>query len=202
MHTATFYDRTTAYTGPDEIATVTGYGAIEPIGPRIDIPAVDGEWRWASFASLGGGAACLFHAVDGLLVRHDCIVPERSSDSRPKVGPADAVASAAIDELTARMAGTWGTGATVERLAEVYAPEAVHTARYLDRTMSYTGPEEIIKVAGLGGSVGTIGDRVDFEAPEGELAWASVADVGGGSVCIFRAVDGMVTRHDCVLPIR
>jgi hypothetical protein len=202
VHTATFYDRTAEYSGPDEIAMVVGYGAIEPIGPRIDLPAVDGEWRWASFASLGGGTACLFHAVDGLLVRHDCIVPERSSDSRPKAGLADAEASAAIDELTTRMAGTWGTGATVERLAEVYAPEAVHTARYQDRTMTYTGPEEIISVAGLGGSVSTIGERVDFEAPEGELAWASVADVGGGSVCLFRAVDGMVTRHDCVLPVR
>ena len=202
VHTATFYDRTTEYTGPDEIARVTGFGTMELIGPRIEIPAVDGEWRWASFASIGGGTACLFHAVDGLMVRHDCVVPERSTDSRPKVGLADAEASAAIDEVTERLAASWGSGTTVEQLAEAYAPDAVHTARYQGRTQSYTGPEEIITVAGLGGSVNPIGDRVDFQAPEGELAWASVADVGGGSVCIFRAVDGMITRHDCLLPVR
>lgn len=202
VHTATFYDRTTEYTGPDEIAAVTGYGGPEPIGPRIDIPAADGELRWASFVSLAGGTACLFHAVDGQIVRHDCVLPEQSTDSRAKVGLADAESSAAIDELTERFEGTWGSGATVESLAEVYAPDAVHTARFLGRSTSYTGPDEIIKVAGMGGKVNPIGDRVDFEAPEGELAWGSVADVAGGSVCIFRAVDGMITRHDCVLPIR
>jgi len=202
VHTATFYDRTTEYNGPDEIARVAGFGAIELIGPRIETPAADGEWRWASFAGMGGGTACLFRAVDGLMVRHDCILPERSTDSRPKVGLADAEASAAIDEVTERMAASWGSGTTVEQLAEAYAPDAVHTARYQGRTRSYTGPEEIITVAALGGSVNPIGDRVDFQAPEGELAWASVADVGGGSVCIYRAVDGMITRHDCLLPVR
>jgi len=201
VHTATFYDRTTEYTGPDEIAWVAGYGGIETLGPRIDLPAADGEWRWVSFGGLGGGSACLFHAVDGLLVRHDCIVPERSVDSRPKVGLAAAEASAAIDELATRLNDAWGRGTTVEKLAAVYAPDAVHTARHPGRTQSYTGPQEILSVAGFG-AVNPIGDRVDFEAPEGELAWASAADVGGGSVCVFRAVDGMVTRHDCVLPVR
>ena len=202
VHSATFYDRTREYTGPEEIAAVTGLGTIELIGPRIDLPAADGEWRWASFASLGGGTACLLHAVDGLMVRHDCIVPENSFDSRPKVGLADAEASAAIDDLAGRLNHSWETGTTVEKLAAVYAPDAVHTARHPGRTASYTGPEEIISVAGMGGSITTIGDRVDFEAPEGELAWASVASIGGGSVCLFRAVDGMVTRHDCLLPLR
>ena len=201
VHTATFYDRTREYTGPDEIAAVTGFGTIELIGPRIDLPAADGEWRWASFASLGGGTACLFHAVDGLMVRHDCVVPENSSGNRPKVGLADAEASAAIDDLAGRLNDSWGRGTTVEKLAAVYAPDAVHTARHPGRTATYTGPEEILSVAGFG-SVNPIGDRVDFEAPEGELAWASVADIGGGSVCLFRAVDGMVTRHDCLLPVR
>ncbi len=203
VHSATFYDRTREYTGPEEIAAVADVGgAIELIGPRIDIPAAEGEWRWASFASLGGGTACLFHAVDGQLVRHDCVVPERSTDSRPRVGLADAEATAAIDELAERLNDSWDRGTSVEQLATVYAPDAVHTARHPGRTASYTGPEEILSVTGFGGGVDLIGDRVDFEAPEGELAWASVASVGGGSVCLFRAVDGMVTRHDCILPVR
>lgn len=202
VHSAIFYDRTREYTGPEEIVAVAGYGGtIELIGPRIDLPAAEGEWRWASFASLGGGSACLFHAVDGQMVRHDCLVPENSNDSRPKVGLAAAEASAAIDDLAGRLNDSWGTGTTVEKLAAVYTPDAVHTARHPGRTASYAGPEEILSVASFGSGIEIIGQRVDLEAPDGELAWASVADVGGGSLCLFRAVDGMVTRHDCVLPV-
>ena len=62
--------------------------------------------------------------------------------------------------------------------------------------------EEIFDVARFPGVINPIGERVDFEAPEGELAWAGAWEVAGGSVCLFRAVDGMITRHDCVLPIR
>lgn len=201
VHTATYYDLTTEFAGPSEIASLVGT-SIELIGPRIDIPAADGEWRWASFTSLAGGTACLFRAGDGMIMRHDCVLPTRSYEGRPAAGLADAETSAAIDAVMARLDGTWGPGATVEGLAAVYAPDAVHTARYLNMTRSYTGPEEIISVARYGsGSPQLIGERVDFEAPEGELAWAEVVDVAGGSVCLFRVVDDMITRHDCVLPI-
>ena len=200
VHTATFYDKTNEYVGPEEIARVAGSWPIELIGPVIEIPAAEGELRWASFASLGGGSACLLHAVDGQIVRHDCVLPESSSESRAWVGLADAEASAAIDEVLERLRAAWEPGTTVERLAEVYAPDAVHTARYLDRTRVYEGPEEL---RGLiqNFSPESMG-RVDFEAPEGELAWAMVSDLAGGTVCLYRAVDGMITRHDCVLPIR
>lgn len=200
VHTATFYDRTNEYVGPQEIARVAGRGSIELIGPRIDIPAAGGDLRWASFAGLGGGTACLFRAADDRIVRHDCVLPEPSYVSRPPVGLADAQASAAIDGIVERLRTAWDAGTTVERLAEVYAPDAVHTARYLDRTRSYEGPAEIRSIV-RGRSPEQIGPRIDFEAPEGELAWAGVSDVAGGAVCLFRAVDGMITRHDCVLPV-
>ena len=203
VHTATFYDRTNEYVGPEQIGLVARGGSVELIGPRIDIPADEGEWRWAGFGSLGGGTACLFHAVDGQIVRHDCALPEAYADARAPVGLADAEASAAIDEVYERLNGSWGRSSSVERLAEVYAPDAVHTARYLNKTRTYSGLEEIRGDAGSGsGGITQIGERVDFEAPEGELAWADVASVAGGSVCLSRAVDGMITRHDCVLPVR
>lgn len=200
VHTATYYDLTTEFPGPDRIASVAGHGSIEPVGPRIEIPAAEGEWRWASFVSLGGGSACLFHAVDGLITRHDCVLPKRSYEGAGLVGLADAETSAAIDEVMARLDGKWGAGATVEGLAEAYAPDAVHSARFLNRTTRHVGPEEIIKVARSGIPIETIGPRVDFEAPDGELAWAQVNSLSGGSVCLFHAVDGMITRHDCFVP--
>ena len=202
VHTATFYDKTNEYVGPEEIGRVAGFagiGGIELIGPIVEIPAADGELRWTSFSSMGGGTACLLHAVDGRIVRHDCILPETSSQSRASVGLADAEASAASDAVVERLRAAWAPGTTVERLAEVYAPDAVHSARYLNRTRSYEGPEEIRGLI-ASDSPKPLG-RVDFEAPEGELAWATVSVVAGGTVCLFRAVDGMITRHDCVLPI-
>jgi hypothetical protein len=201
VHTATFYDRTNEYVGPADIARVAGRAPIERVGPHIPIPAADGELRWASFATLGGGTACLFHAADDRIVRHDCVLPEHSYGGRRPAGPADAEDSAAIDAIMEALDESWGRGTSVEQLAEVYAPEAVHSARYLDRTRTYTGPEEIYTVARSGGTIAPIGERVDFEAPDGELAWAGVSDIAGGTICLFRAVDGMVTRHDCVLPI-
>jgi|GEM_PF-3731341 len=201
VHSATFYDRTNVYEGPGEIVRIVGYGRPESVAPRIDIPAADGEYRWADFLSLAGGSACLWRAVDGQITRQDCLLAEKSYDSRSLAGPADADTSAAIDELVARLDGTWGPGATVEGLAEVYAPDAVHSARFLNQTKHYVGPEEIIRIARGATTIEQIGPRVDFEAPEGELAWAQVSSVAGGTVCLFRAVEGMITRHDCVLPI-
>ena len=201
VHSATFYDRTLEYVGPEQIDRVAGGARIELVGPRIAIPADDGELRWASFSALGGGTACLMYAIDDQIVRHDCVLPESSTAHRASVGLADPETSARIDALVERLEGTWGDGTSVEQLGQVYAPDAVHTARYLNTTKSYTGPEEIYPVAWLGGGVTPIGERVDFEAPDGELAWAQVVDVAGGSVCLFRAVDGMITRHDCVLPV-
>ena len=202
VHTATFYDLTTEYVGPESIADVARYGGVESIGPRIDIPAAEGEWRYAGFASLGGGTACLFRAVDGIIVRHDCVLPEESRGYEPRVGLADAETSAAIDQVEGRLQGSWGRDATVESLGEVYAPDAVHSARYLNRTRTYTGLDEIQGIASRGsGNITQLGERVDFASTDGELAWAEVVDVAGGSVCLFRAVDGLITRHDCVLPV-
>jgi hypothetical protein len=203
VHTATFYDRTNEYVGPQRIAMVAGLGVpSQPIGPRIDLPAPEGEWRWVDFISLGGGAACLMHAVDGQIVRHDCLVSEHSYEIRPAAQVTEDLDTlAAIDEIQGRLDAAWGSGTSVEALEAVYTPDAVHSARYLDETRAYVGPQEIMQVAGLGIGMEQVGPLVAFTAPEDELAWAQVVDLAGGSVCLFRARDGMVFRHDCLLPI-
>ena len=201
VHTATFYDVTREYTGPDEIEAVTCMGVVNPVAPRIDIPAADGEWRWADFIDLAGGSTCLWKAVDGQVVRHDCLLPEYGSGNRPRVGLADSSTSAAIDEIETRLDQAWGTEGSLEALQAVYAPDAVHSVRSLRSTRTYEGPEQIASVASMPVTMTQIGERVVYDAPEGELAWAEVYDLGGGAVCLFRARDGMVIRHDCVLQI-
>lgn len=203
VHAATFYDRTNEYVGPEAIEAVARYGGgPEMIGPRTDIGLAEDDWRWVSFLSLAGGSACLWHAVDGRIVRHDCLVPENSYDGRPAAGLDDGSDAAAIDEIGERLDRAWGADSDPETLAAVYAADAVHSARFTDTTRRYEGPEEIAAVAGMSIAMETIGPRVDFDAPDGELAWAQAFDLGGGSVCLFRARDGMVIRHDCVLQIR
>ncbi len=200
VHTATFYDRTNEYVGPEEIAMVAGYGGgPQVVGPRIDIALVEDDWRWVSFVSLAGGSACLWHAVEGQIVRHDCLVPENSYDSRPAAGLDDGSSAAAIDEIGERLDRAWGADSSPETLAAVYAADAVHSAHFSNTTRRYEGPEEIAAVTGMNIAMEQIGPRVDFDAPDGELAWAQVVSLGGGAVCLFRARDGMIIRHDCVL---
>ncbi len=202
VHTTTFYDRTTEYVGPERMPVMPGHSSLRAVAPRVDIPAPEGEYRWAEFISLGGGSACLWRAVDGLVTRQDCLVPERSNEARAGAGLADAETSAAIDALVERLDGTWGPDNTVEKMAAVYAPDAVHSARFPNVTRQYVGPEEIISVSRAGIPIERIGPRIDFEAPEGELAWAQVNSLAGGSLCLFHAVDDMITRHDCVVPVK
>lgn len=203
VHSATFYDGSNVYTGADEIAAVAGrsYGLPQKIGPQIEIPATEGEYRWADFYGLGGGMACLWRVADDMIVRHDCLLSEKRMDSRPTAELSDGSRSAEIDEVLERLDPSWGPESSLEVLAAVYAPDAVHSARFLNTTRTYEGPEEIMAVASAGGSISQIGPRVEFATPEGELAWAQVSDVAGGTVCLFRAVNGMITRHDCLLPI-
>ncbi|HSM34206.1 MAG TPA: hypothetical protein VK987_08945 [Anaerolineae bacterium] len=51
---------------------------VEKQMPDIDLPAPQGELRWANFGSVGGGTLCVFWAAGEQIVRHDCIVPTRS----------------------------------------------------------------------------------------------------------------------------
>lgn len=201
VHTATYYDVTTEFEGIDRIASVAMMNmTVNPVGPRIDLPAPQGELRWASFLDLAGGTACLWRAVDGKIVRHDCLLPETGQGNRTLSPAATGGSSVTLDELVELTSRAWSEQ-DMALLEQAYAPDAVHSARFLDTTRRYEGPEEIASVAFLGDGLDTIGPRVEFEAAEGEMAWASVADLAGGSVCLFRARDGQVVRHDCVLPI-
>jgi hypothetical protein len=46
---------------------------------NVDLSAPDDQIRWADFSHVGSGSLCLFWAKDGLIARHDCIVPSRTT---------------------------------------------------------------------------------------------------------------------------
>ncbi|MGD8485804.1 MAG: hypothetical protein PVG27_00455 [Chloroflexota bacterium] len=59
----------------------------------IDLPAPEGELRWANFSSVGGGSLCLFYAREGKVFRQDCVVPVFTSmlfEADPAAGEGDA----------------------------------------------------------------------------------------------------------------
>jgi hypothetical protein len=199
VHTANFYDTTRSYKGPAAIRPLAAHGVVEGTGPRIDLPAAEGSARWVDFSTLGGGTVCLWEAVDGMIARQDCLVAETSGGYAAPAPAVDEVSSEVMD-LMSRMNDAWGAGTDSELLADVYAPDAVHRATFLDGANVYTGPEEILRVAAYPGQVERIGPVVEFEAAEGELAWASANGLAGGSICLFHAKDGMITRHDCFVP--
>jgi len=74
------YDNTdVTHVGIDKYRSVASLDLpLESQMPSIDLPAPQGELRWADFSSIGGGTLCVFWAADEQIVRHDCIVPTRS----------------------------------------------------------------------------------------------------------------------------
>lgn len=64
--------------GIDEYWNVLGFG-----GPgtsvNVDLPAFEGELRWANFSDVSTGTLCVFEARAGLITGHDCIVPSTTT---------------------------------------------------------------------------------------------------------------------------
>ena len=92
-------------------------------------------------------------------------------------------------------------------LEQTYAPDAVHRSIYNDGVFEADGRDAIIAVAMNSATVTPVAPLVELDAPAGSLHWVTFGDViasrfaGKGSVCNFWAQDGMITRHDCLVPM-
>ncbi len=80
IHKVAFNNTDVTHVGVDKYWSVASLGLapVETQMPDVDLPAPEGELRWANFSSVGGGSLCVFWAADDQIVRHDCIVPTRS----------------------------------------------------------------------------------------------------------------------------
>ena len=80
IHRVAYDNHDVTHRGIDAYWSVANQGLAPPeaLIPNIDLPAPEGELRWAAFADVGGGTLCTFWAADGQVIRHDCIVPTRS----------------------------------------------------------------------------------------------------------------------------
>ena len=90
-------------------------------------------------------------------------------------------------------------------LDRVYDPDVIHNVAYNDRDLPHTGTDmiwSIIQYADADQGPMPLVPDLDLPAPEGELRWTDVSDVGGGALCVFWVRDGRVARQDCIVPTR
>jgi hypothetical protein len=145
------------------------------------------------------GTTCVLWIRDERVTRHDCVLPTAfDADEWPTMVFPDRAAEAERERIAKaireaqenmdRAALTQVTSPDIEH--HVVSRNQVYTLAGMDEywwMMSVDGPPEIYAT-------------VDLPAPAGEERWAMVGDVGGGSLCVFWAEGGRITRHDCIVP--
>ena len=142
------------------------------------------------------GAACVLWIEDSQIARHDCILPVSiESDEQPTLLAPDAATSAEREALAAALTVAL---AAHEPLEPVIAPDVTHHVLSTNQVYTLEGITEYRTVMSLGGTTTLI--DVDLPAPEGEVRWANFSRIGTGTLCVFWARDGLITRHDCVMP--
>ena len=87
IHFVAFDDHAVRHKGIEEYVTVNGAsrGLAGPIAiaPAQDLAAPEGELRWTNYSDVAGGTLCTFWARGDKVIRHDCIVPARTTNNPP-----------------------------------------------------------------------------------------------------------------------
>jgi hypothetical protein len=107
-----------------------------------------------------------------------------------------AVTAESLSELVLK---AWNT---MDRTAfeEAYAPDAVHSIIYYDTVVRFEGLEAIYDLAWVDHpEIKALAPPIELPAEPGELRWAWAVRLANGIVCVMKAVDGKVVRHDCVV---
>lgn len=142
------------------------------------------------------GAACVLWIEGSQIARHDCIRPVSiESDEQPTLLAPDAATSAEREDLADALTVAL---AEHEPLGSLIAPDVAHHVLSTNQVYTLEGITEYRSVMSLGGTT-TLMD-VDLPAPDGEVRWANFSQIGTGTLCVFWARDGLITRHDCVMP--
>jgi hypothetical protein len=135
---------------------------------------------------------------DERITRHDCILPSAFDDADwPAMRFPDTRAAAERERLTAAITLAQDT---MDRaaLAEVTSPDIEHHVVSKNQVYTLEGMDEYWWM--MKSAPPELYANVDLPAPEGEVRWANVTNVGDGSLCVFWAEGGRVTRHDCIVP--
>jgi len=145
-----------------------------------------------------GGTACVLWIKNEQVTRHDCVMPmSTDNEALPALWAPDEAAATERDALMTSLTSAQHTAdrATAELSL---SPDVRHHVLSANQVYTLEGIDEWWAV--MGGPGLTTYVDADLPAPEGERRWASFNSVGGGTLCVFWARDGLITRHDCIVP--
>jgi len=144
------------------------------------------------------GTACVIWIEEEQISRHDCILPLsiESVEPVPMVAP-DSSTSAEREALATAISAAI-SARDREAVERVVSADVVHHVLSTNQMYTLEGIDEYWTVMSLGVPLAQI--NVDLPAPEGDLRWANFSSVGGGALCVFGARDGLIDRHDCIVP--
>ena len=141
-------------------------------------------------------SACVLWIEADKVRLHDCILPASSKSTEPlELDMPDASTSAQREALANALTVAL---AAHEPLEALIAPDVAHHVLSTNQMYTLEGITEYRSVMSLGGTTTLI--DVDLPAPDGEIRWANFSKLGSGTLCLFWAKDGLITRHDCIVP--
>lgn len=201
VHTALWQDRVDRVIGPQRIwERIQASGKVES-GDRIRLPdAANGAHRYLGASKNFGGIACVFWIEDERMSRHDCILPGASnSPGTTEFPPASPDTLELWETIKQDFLPGW---ADADRglIEQVVSPEIVHKVALNNYDYTLQGIDLYMDVMSSGSAPVELAPPVALPAPSGEARWTDFSDVGGGSLCTFWARDGLIVRHDCLVP--
>jgi len=201
VHTALWQDTVDRVVGPQRIwQRIQSSSTVDP-GVKLRLPdAANGAHRYLGVSEDLDGIACVFWIQDDRITRHDCILPKASTSSTsPDFPPASPDTLELWETIEQDFVRGWAT-ADRELIARVVSPEIVHHVALNNYDYTLRGIDLYVDVMGGDNPPEALAPPVALPAPEGEARWTDFSDVGGGSLCTFWARDGLIVRHDCVVP--
>jgi hypothetical protein len=204
VHTVLWQDKVERVCGADAIwQRIQASSSVDP-GDMIRLPDVLLGPRAHARRYLGvsqnlGGIACVFWIEDDRIIRHDCILPTDSTDPRTPDFPSATPGSIEQREAIRQDFVPGWAEADVELIERTVSPKIVHHVAMDNHSYTLAGIPAYLSVMG-GGTPGELAPPVALPAPEGETRWTDFSTVGGGSLCTFWARDGLIARHDCIVP--
>lgn len=201
VHTALWQDEVERFVGQEEIRQRIRLSRAVIGGEWIRLPdARRGEHRYLGGTTNLGGIACVLWIRDARVSRHDCILPQSSTWSTPEFQPASPESLELWATIKQDFRHGWADGDR-EAIERVVSPDIVHRVAMDDHDYTLRGIDMYMDVMAWGSGVPEEqAPPIALAAPEGEARWTDFSGVGGGSLCTFWARDGLIVRHDCVVP--
>lgn len=200
VHTSMWHDKVERFIGASEIwQRIQTSGNVDAGDWTLLPDAANGAHRYLGVSRNLAGIPCVLWIQDSRITRHDCILPAASTSAYPlDFLTASPEALALWDEIGEDFGLGWANAdrGMIERTT---SPEIVHHVAMDNHAYTLSGIDQYLDIMGAG-AIEELAPPIALPAPEGETRWTDFGSVGGGTLCTFWARDGLIVRHDCIVP--